>query len=278
MTSTTGSSNQRDNAAAGTVARTVRLLAALADSGDTAGVGTLAEAMGLPASTVHRLLRLLTDEGIVDRNSDTHNYTVGPELYRIAARIVDKVDIVRVIQPHIQQLADRFDETVLFGHYSPANKSLAFTARADGRQLLQYRIELNRPMSLVWGASGKAVLAYLEHQQIQEILAYEHTLPQNGQAPGSRQSLPDPQTLAAELAAVRDQGYAVSEGEKLPEARGIGVPVFGPRGIVGSITLTSPKARLPHGEIAAIAEEMRREAHLISADLGVSRRNLSLHN
>lgn len=270
-TSNRGSKPLDSASAAGTVARTVRLLAALADSGKSAGVGTLAETTGLPASTVHRLLGLLVDEGIVDRNPDSHNYSVGPELYRIAARIVDTVDIIRVIQPHLQRLADQFDETVLFGQYSAANRSLAFLARADGQQLLQYRIELNRPLSVIWGASGKAVLAYLPYDDVSSIIEHERAFPGAGRAPGNDGVLPSRADLETSLEQVRQDGFAVSEGEKLPQARGIGVPVFGPRRLLGSITLTSPKDRMPHGEIVKIAEALQITADNISADLGTSK-------
>jgi DNA-binding IclR family transcriptional regulator len=260
--------SQQSSSAAGTVARTVRLLAAIADSKGTVGVGTLADAVGLPASTVHRLLKLLTEEGIVDRDANTHNYAVGPELYRISARIISKVDTMRVIRPHLQRLASSFNETVLFGQYSATTRSLSFSARADGSQLLQYRIELNQPTSLVWGASGKAVLAYLEPEEVSQILEYEKAQTGNGRAPGDNRELPERRALEAELQEVRDRGYAVSEAEKLPQARGIGVPVFGPSGILGSVTLTSPRDRLPHGEIAAIGEALLTTANKISSDLG----------
>jgi DNA-binding IclR family transcriptional regulator len=263
-----GSTPKQDNSAAGTVVRTVRLLSALADLGGHAGVGKIADHLGLPAPTVHRLLKILTDEGMVVRDPDSHSYSIGAELYRVASRVTAQVDITSIVAPHLEAVANRFDETVLFGIYMKANHALSFTARADGAQLLRYRIELHSPLSLVWGASGKAILAQLDRASVAEILDHERGLPNGGRAPGSSVTLPSLEELEEELRAVRKAGYAVSEGEKLPQARGIGTAVFDARGVVGSITLTSPKDRLPHGEISTIAEVLIASARAISHDLG----------
>ncbi|MEU1984596.1 IclR family transcriptional regulator [Nocardia sp. NPDC019395] len=266
---------KQDNSAAGTVKRTVRMLAALADLGGEAGVGKIADHMTLPASTVHRLLKILTEEGVVVRDPDTHNYSIGAELYRISSRVTAQVDITAIVRPYLEDVANAFDETVIFGIYMPANKALSFTARADGAQLLRYRIELHRPLSLVWGASGKAVLAQLDSATVADVLEHERGLAGGGRAPGSAAELPTLDELERDLQAVRAAGYAISEGEKLPQARGIGTPVFDARGVVGSITLTSPKDRLPHGEISTIAAALIDAARSISRDLGSTAANFS---
>lgn len=172
------------------------------------------------------------------------------------------VDVTALSQPHIEDLARRFDETVLFGLYLPHRQALAFTARADGDQALLYRIDMNRPGSLAWGASGKSVLAYLPPSQILSVLALREPSPVAG-APQA-----DPDAVARELAEIRERGYAVSEGEKLPEARGIGAAVFGPTGVVGCILLTSPKSRMPRDDIHVIGAAVREEALRLSHDLG----------
>lgn len=256
------------DAPAGTVSRTVRLIAALADRSSAAGINDLVAAVGLPASTVHRLLKLLMDEGVVERGPAAHEYRVGPELYRIASATLSNVGFTQVVQPVINELADHFDETVLYGQYLPSGKALAFLARADGRSLLQYRIDLNRPGSLVWGSSGKAVLAFLEPREIEAVYEYEKTLPGGGRSVMGDREIPPFDELLSTLGRIREAGFASSEAEKLPEARGIAVPVFGPRAVVGSITLTYPRERAPHSDPAVIAARLRTAAGEIGRLLG----------
>ena len=246
----------------GTVSRALLLLSTLADAGHPVTVKEVSEKMGLPPSTVHRLLQLMRAEGFVATIADSRQYTIGTELYRVAARIVSETKIPKLAQAFIEALASQFDETVIFGVYLPSRLALSFVARADGNQVLKYQIELHQPLSLVWGASGKAVLAFLPDEIVAKVLASE------GPSPTERKQPPDLGELHRILSVVRSRGYAVSEGEKLPGARGIAAPVFGPAGVIGCICLTSPKARMPHGNIEDISRSVATAARKLSRVFG----------
>lgn len=245
----------------GTVARAIRLLSAVVDAGGPVSLQALGEASGLPASTTHRLLGLLADEGMVRYDAARHTYQAGAETYRLAARTVATVRFDEIVQPVLQGLADRFDETVLFGLYAPGAESLSFIARADGNHDLQYRIELNTPTSVLCGASGKAVGAYLEREVIARVVEREQVDTQG-------RPLPALDDLLRVLGEVRAAGHIETQGEKLPQARGIAVPVFGPAGVFGSLTLTHPEDRLPHGETDEIVKELQAGAAQISRFIG----------
>lgn len=256
--------------ASGTVARAIRLLAAVVDAGRPVGVQVLGESTGLATSTTHRLLSLLVEEGMVDRDPETHLYRVGAEGYRLAARTIETVGLDRVVQPVLDELARQFDETVLFGQYSASTRSFAFLARADGHHLLQYRIDLHTPSSLLWGASGRVVSAYLDDDTLAAVVEVERADPTGRLAAADGSPTPEVADLAPLLAEVRHQGYLVSEGQKLPRARGIAVPVLGPRGVVGSLTLTHPHDRTPHGDLPTIVDGLRAGAEQISRYLGAA--------
>lgn len=248
----------------GTVSRVAQVLSALADAPGLVGVGELAHTVGLPNSTVHRLLALLQGEGLVQMEPESHRYSTGPEFYRLAALVVAKVDIATMAMPFLHELVLRFNETTLLAMHMPVQRAMMFIAREDGSQALQYRIDLHSPLSLVWGASGKALLAFLDDATIEKTIASE------GPGPVSGLPLPDRKEILAELARIRRQGYAVSEAEKLPGARGVAVPVFNTKGAVGSLCLTSPKERVPHSSIDDIARHLGIAARELSRRLGAT--------
>ena len=247
----------------GTVRRALGLLTLLADAGGTVGVKQVGETMGVPPSTAHRLLQLLRKEGFVDATAGGQ-YGVGAQFYRVAARVVAGKSATAVALPAIAAVAAEFNETVLFGLYLPTAGALSFAARADGTHKLKYEIDLHTPVSLVWGASGKAVLAFLPDDVVAAILAATGRSPATGAPPP-----PLPELLEA-LRRVRELGWAVSESEKLPDARGIAAPVFGPAGVLGCLTLTSPKTRMPHASVEAIGQTLRARAQALSRDLGAT--------
>ncbi len=215
-------------------------------------------------------------EGMVKQEGDLQAYSVGAEGYRIAARTLATVDLPRMVRPILEELAVRFDETVIFGLYSHATSSVSFVSRADGNHVLQYRIELNKPTALLWGASGKSVAAYLTESELDQ--AYESER-QKGAAGGSANgmTLPDPAVLKQELAGIRRRGYVETQGEKLPGAHGVAVPVFSPEGVVGSITLTHPKERPPHGEASEILDALKNASRRIGEFFGAPHQEETKH-
>lgn len=249
-------------AGSGTVQRIMTLLAVLGDAEGAVSVRQVAEKLGLAPSTTHRLLNLLVDGGFASFDPRNSTYGIGPELYRVSARIAATVSPATVARGMIADLARRYDETVLFGLWLQEAGKIAFVERADGQKRLLYRIDMNAPLSLVWGASGKAVLAYLPKAETRRILSTEGASPATAAAP------PDPATLEADLEAVRANGFAVSHGEKLPGALGIAAPVFGPNGVLGMICMTMPRERAPMVSTDDLGAEIAMSARALTAQLG----------
>jgi DNA-binding IclR family transcriptional regulator len=255
-------SNREGAEGTGTVHRTIRLIAAVASARKDVGVGELSQKLGLPIPTIHRLLHLLRDEGVVDWDPKTHRYSVGPELYRVSAQVGSSSTMQDIARHEIERLSEETGETVLFGIYQPGSTAMSFEVRAEGSHPLQYRIQMHVPLSLVWGASGKAMLAYLPEDVIARALEREQHQAMNGAEP------PSLAELLEELERVRKSGYGVSEGEKLAGARGVAAPVFGLSGIVGSICMTSPKERIPINRVAEFGEMVAATAGRLSRSLG----------
>jgi DNA-binding IclR family transcriptional regulator len=253
-----------DENGAGTVARVIRVLATLADHGGEISVNQLAERVQLAPSTVHRLLGLLREEDIVESNPETRGYLVGPNFYRIASRVVESTPLPRLVRPYIEELAQRFNETVLFATYLKSKDAMSFAARADGHQALQYRIQMDEPLSLLWGSSGKVILAQLPSETVERVLKASGPSPATGTEP------PTLAKLNEQLAAIRAAGWATSDSEKLPGARGIAAPVFSGRGVVGCLILTSPRERLPHGSIDEISRAIILATQELSRSLGAT--------
>ncbi len=246
----------------GTVSRALSLLAIIADADGPVTIKYVSEAMGLAPSTVHRLLGLLKQEGFVADVLETRSYTVGAQFYRVSARVLSSSSEYDFIKPVMDDIVATYDETVLFGQYLPTENSLSFAIRCDGSQKLRYEIAMHKPLSLVWGASGKAILAHLPGHKIAEILQGE------GVSAGSGQKPPSLTDLMAALRLAKQTSYCVSYGEKLPGSRGIAVPVFNRSGVIGSICMTSPAASEKKADNEHIGLDLARRANRLSHELG----------
>ena len=254
--------SQESAAPTGTVSRALRMLTLLADAETPVTIKQVATQMGLAPSTAHRLLGLLKEEGFVVDVPQTRSYAIGPQFYRVSARVLNSTKHMEFIQKILENICRTYNETVLFGQYIPTSGSLSFDCRRDGQQNLLYQIEMHKPLSLVWGASGKAILAYLPEHIAADILARE------GNAPGNNLPPPDWLTLRQQLLDIKRTGYCVSHGEKLPGSRGIAVPVFDRSGVIGSICLTAPQTRQLNADIHEIGQNLAKQARQLSHDLG----------
>jgi len=249
----------------GTVARSIEMLRYFAEHNDTS-IKSLSENLGLAPSTCHRLLDLLMREGIVEQDKATRRYRIGPEFFRIAFLVHSHSNVRDIARPHLQRIVERCDETAVLCLYIRATRKLIFAERVDSSHLLRYQLPMNVPMSVLWGASGRSVLAFLPEEEVEAIYASE------GAAPASGDPLPDLATLKASLSEIRRRGYATSSGEKIAGAVGVNAPLFGADGkVIGSIGVTVPATRISPEEAVGLAPMICQVAVELSLSLGARR-------
>lgn len=248
----------------GTVQRVVEILRHLAEHGETT-IKDISAAIGLVPSTCHRMLDLLVREGLAQRASERRGYEVGPEFFRLAALVNTRQDIRSLARPFLQQVVDLCDETCVLCLYVPGERHMIFAEKIDSSQLLRYQLKLNTPVPVLWGASGRAILAHLPWDERQRI--YDEAQ----DAPASGEKCPPIEELEAELGAIRARGYAVSHGQKIAGAVGINSAVFNVAGeVVGSLGVTVPQQRLVPAHETKLGVIVQRHAAALSHALGAN--------
>ena len=249
----------------GTVARTVRLMKQLAETEGTATISSLSEQTALPPSTVHRLLDLLAGEGMVERDPSRPHYRVGAEFFRMAALVSRQMPIGRLALPIMLQAVASHDEACYLCLFMPSAGKMIFAEAAEPSHLLSYRIPQNRPLSLLWGASGRSILAHVPEDEAMQLLKTERA------SGGSDLKLPAWTGLRADLAAIRERGYAVSHGQRIKGAVGIFAPVFDVnRKVVGGLGFTIPELRFDPKREPSLSRAVMLSASRLSQALGCS--------
>ncbi|GIF47316.1 IclR family transcriptional regulator [Asanoa ferruginea] len=248
------SSAMRENdTAESVVRRALRLLAVLAEHGETR-LGQLAAESGIPTSTAHRLLAALEASGHVVRPAGPGRraYLPGPALFELAgARDRAEGELVRRAEPYLASLATELGETVhvavlhngrtrfLAGHESP--RSL----RAGLRLGLEHPATLSSP--------GRAILAHLSPDNLVSCLGPEVA--------------GDP-ALAPVLEETRQRGYAVNIAGVEPDITAIGAAVVDIYGRVrGALAVAGPTTRLPESTLPWIGGILTKAANALGAEL-----------
>ncbi|WP_043829985.1 IclR family transcriptional regulator [Muricoccus aerilatus] len=247
----------------GTVLRVVRLLRFLAETGGEVTVTQISDQLQLPASTVHRLLHLLIAEGIVQHDPASRRYQVGVELIRISSLIATGSSLKAIARPFVQAVVDRCNEACLFVVHLPSTHQVSVLEGINSSHPLRYELQIYAAHSLLWGATGRSVLAFLPEAEQEMAMALGTPSPADGRPAPPRDQ------LRADLRSIRARGYAVSWGEKIPGAVGLGAPVLmkGDK-VVGSLCLTIPQMRFEAAQEPALTHLLKQQAELLSRALG----------
>jgi DNA-binding IclR family transcriptional regulator len=246
----------------GTVLRVVRLLGALSEYSHDVSLSELSEKLKLPASTVHRLLDLLSKEGMVERDQDLRLYRPGLEFYRIASSIHSKRSIQDIAMRFLKNAVLENDENAYLGILDLQAKKMMMAAVAESSHLLSYRVVLNELLPLVKGASALAMTAWLEESECSQVI--EQSI-QAGIIANHDERL----KILDELIIIRQQGFAISFGERIKGAVGIFAPVFNAQSrVIGSLGYTVPEMRFQKANLPKLSATAINQAQLLSNALG----------
>jgi DNA-binding IclR family transcriptional regulator len=229
------------------------------------GVRELAKEMQVPTTVVYRLLRTLTLEGFLQYDKSHRNYRLGLELYRIGAIVQQNLPLTSIALPIMKELAQWSNETVLLGLFDPERMAMSFIAQVESKNAIRYVVKLGGLESIHSGASGRAILAYLEPRIIESVLS------------GSLQAvtdrtLTDPEEIRQSLHKIRKSGYAWSRGERIVGAVGIAAPVWDFRSVAGSLCVTMPESRYKSGIEKTLGPKVQVAASRLSIAIGGKRR------
>jgi DNA-binding IclR family transcriptional regulator len=208
----------------------------------------------LSRPTLYRLLQTLIAKNLIRAEGEPQRFALEFGVGRLAHSWITGIDVVALALPILERLRIESGETTAL-----------LIRRGDLRQCVA---ELASPhvlaMSLgigetghLWrGASGKAILAFMDDN---EIAAVMRKLPK----------AIDKAKLATDLARTRKDGYRVSRGEVFVGAIAIAAPYFDHTGrVAGSIGVFGPEARLDERWVSDTASSVVRSAAELSAASG----------
>lgn len=246
------------------VLNALRMLEEVAER-QPAGVAELARALGLPKSSAQRALRTLEAAGWIREagGSGTTRWAVTTKALHVGRRASGELSLRDVAVPVMEDLRRRSGETV---HLTvPDTGRVVLIERLETDQPVRISLPLGKQLPLHASANGKAVLAVSPPEVLERLLAAG--LPQLTDA-----TVVDEEGLRAELAAVRERGYAVNGGEWNDDVSAVAAAVLDGSGRpVASISVNVPTSRSTEESRAAHGALVREGAAAVSAALGGTR-------
>jgi IclR family acetate operon transcriptional repressor len=245
--------------------RTLEVLQAFTVPPHRFGLADVIALLGLERNQAYRSLKTLEAAGFLMQTADAR-FELGPAAANLAvagARVASS-SIFDVVTPYLDHIAEQTRETVHFV-IRRGNQAICIDRR-ESPQTVRLMTILGRSLPLHAGASPKAMLAHLPEQEANVVLERLAELPAF-----TDQTLLQRAELEAELARIRERGYAISDRDFDPSARGVGAHIQDAEGrIVGGISVGGPSYRIDDATLAHFGELVRRATTEISHHLALS--------
>ena len=224
-------------------------------------VGEISGLTGYTKSTVSRLLTTLQRHGCVERTGGLGKYQLGYRINLWANMGVRQNNLVNIARSIMEKLRNKCGEEIAL-----------YVIEGDRRVCVERVASLHEiakvgPVGTYYplhaGASGKVLLAYLPEDQRQAII-------RKGRLEKfTSHTITDHQKLEKDLKAIRNQGYAVSRGEREPDAFSVTAPIWDGGGrIVASLSISGPNFRLTDKQLKMDIQEIIDATRGISNKLG----------
>lgn len=211
--------------------RAFRLLMAFSAEDSQLSLTALSAKTGIPLSTALRLSRKLVDWGMLERTAGGE-YIVGLKLLEIASLAPRGHGLRAIAMPFMEDLHHATHHHVLLAVREHDEAVLVERLSAHEAGRVMYRIGGRVPLHST--SVGLVLLAYADPELKEEILSRNLTLEPEGRAMSTGD-------LRAQLASVRQHGFAVAT-RPLPEpATSVAAPIFGAgKVVIGAISVVGP--------------------------------------
>ncbi|MEU3191606.1 IclR family transcriptional regulator [Streptomyces sp. NPDC006992] len=160
-------SESRD-AGSRTLARGLAILRLFNDEQPELTQSEIAEALGVPLPTIHRLCATLVSEGFLVRPAGTRTLRLGPQIMRMVGPVVQGMGMTEAARAMLRRLAEETGETANLA--TLVQSEVVYLDSAPGRHMLSPRAEAGLRVPAHCTALGKCLLAQLPDEEVLKLV------------------------------------------------------------------------------------------------------------
>lgn len=248
------------------VGRVALLLRIIAKAGGTGmSLPGIVRAAGLMRPTVHRLLKALAADGLLDLDEPSGRWHLGPELYVMGTVAARRFAVEHVARPALRRLAEATGESA-FLSIRRGDETVCLAREEGSFPVRSFVLYEGKRFPLGVASAGIAILAFLPEEEAEAIIADD--VERSAEYGPTHASEP----LRAKLAETRELGYSVNPGLIVEGSYGLGAAVFDPAGQPAwALSLTGIEPRFRPGRREELGELLLAEAHRLSTAIASPR-------
>jgi DNA-binding IclR family transcriptional regulator len=256
------------------VEQAIRVISCLADNGSSPkSLTDICREVGIHRSKAFSILSTLNEHGIVKKIPNRKGYVLGPGLLTLTGKMLETLNLPRLAEPVLYELARKVGATVTLGVISD-NKTYVI-AEYLGSPGIGVSSPIGYVTPITYGAHGKAIAAFLPEEELVELLKNKELF-FYGRAGNF-----DKTRLQKDLAQCRHNGFALESGDIQQGINAVAVPLLDqnkyPIGYVTVVGFFSEEEAFKIGPLAVAAvKTLSKEAgHMIFWQKANQRRNLT---
>ncbi|MCX5811194.1 MAG: IclR family transcriptional regulator [Proteobacteria bacterium] len=226
------------------------------------GVSEISKTLIYSKSTTYGVLKALSEVGFLYKDSETKKYSIGKKLLRLSKIIYKNQDILFIIRPFLENLAELIDETVFFGVNE--NDALKILSVVEAKKSLKLSAPVGTKMPLTAGAAGKVFFSALKNDEIISILN-EKGLPKY-----TENTITDLDDFIREIEKTRELGYGVDLEEYLKGVRAVASLIYQDNHPLGAIWVVGFSNSIIDEKLQFIIKQLKITAERINKRISFS--------
>jgi len=253
-----------ENAKIKSIAKSLYIIELLGDN-ESLSLKEISEDMNMAKSTISSILSVLDEFGYITQLSHNKKYSLSTKLFELGSVVRRKMDVHTIAMPFLDDLVSEVHKTVHLA-VMDNNKVLYIDKREPIKPFrIVSRIGAHLPPHC--SAVGKMLLAESSEQQVDYIINEE------GLKKYTDNTITDPNSLKKELENIREQGYAIDNGEIMKNSRSIAAPIKNSRGnTIAALGITGLVDEMQKCDFIKAKEVLLRDARAISKKMGFRKR------
>lgn len=228
------------------LSRTLAVLELIDEAGTPVTASEVSKATGIALPIALRLLRSLT--ALDHLEYDDRRYRIADGSLGLSWSYLSALSLESVLRPALSAAAQKLRLPGFFSVLTLPHVYHADRVHSEYWRTFTAGRAARAPAHV--SSSGHVLLADLDSDTFERFLAEHH------RTSYTEHSIVEPAALRDRIALVREQGYAVTDGEYVPGLRGAGVPVRNAEGVViGSFTVATNAIRTSLEALSGIVKD-----------------------
>ncbi|MPS25797.1 IclR family transcriptional regulator [Pigmentiphaga sp.] len=243
--------------------RGLRLLSHFSRQHRTLSAPEFARKMGLPRSTVFRLLTTLEALGFIERTEGGRSYRLGMAVLSLGFEYLASLELTELGSPLLQRLRDEIGYSCNL--VVRDGRSIVYVAKVSAPTLFPSAVNLGTRLPAHATVLGRVMLTDLDRQEMGELYPDEELEVYSPSTP------PTLTALHGLLEQDRTNGYAMGAGFYEPSITSIATPVRDHTGrVVAALGAALPSSRVEQSRVSELIGRVRGTADELSRLLNYS--------